>query len=49
VVSKAKVSGIRIDKISRSRKWFTIIMRPDPEEPAGRSSAQEGNEESVTS
>jgi hypothetical protein len=49
VVESAKVSGINIPRTSKSKKWFTIIIRPAPEFPEGRSRAQDENVESVTS
>lgn len=49
VVASAKLSGMRIPKISKSKKWLTIIIKPVPEEPAGRLRAQDENVESVTS
>ena len=37
VVESAGSSGMRIEPISRSKKWFTIYMRPVGLAPAGRS------------
>ena len=37
VVESAESSGIRIDPMERSKKWFTMYMRPVGLAPAGRS------------
>jgi hypothetical protein len=43
------LSGMSIPKISKSKKWLTIIIKPAPEDPAGRFRAQDENVESVSS
>lgn len=47
VFRSSKTSGMSMPKISRSLKWLTIIIRPSPFDPGGRSTAQD--EKSVTS
>lgn len=49
VVASAAKSGISMPRISRSRKWFTMYMRPVGEAPAGRSRVHSANWGSVVS
>ena len=49
VTLSAASSGIRIPAMSRSRKWFTSIIKPAPLDPDGLSNAQEGKVGVVTS
>ncbi len=49
VLASAALSGMSIPKMSKSKKWLTIIIKPVPEEPAGRFRAQDENVESVSS
>ena len=49
VFASAALSGMSIPKISKSKKWLTIIIKPAPEDPAGRFRAQDENVESVSS